>query len=116
MKMTEDDKRQLILSARRAPKSRWTYLLFAFPLFAVIFGGAAHLVLFIWLRSHGVELWLHLDGRTVRVWDSAVVKELVLSTSLLVIGAFGLLALLADIAYRQAHLLRKAAQEMDWID
>jgi len=116
MKMTDDEKRELVLLARKAPKSRWAYFIFVWPLIMLLLGAVVHASLLIWLHSHALEIFLAKDGHMERVFDSADVRGTVLVTSFSVVAAFGLLTLLASVNYRQARLLRKAASDMGLIE
>ena len=115
---TEDEKRRLTQLVQKTPSSRWSYWPFVFPLLVVVVvvGAVIHASLFVWLRSNDIEMWLHDGNHAEPVWESKLVRQLILSLSLCVIGAFGGLALLGELAYRQAQALRSLVLMIDFTD
>lgn len=110
--MTDLQSRQLQELAFKAPGSVWGYWPFALPSLIVVAGAIVHLVLMATLgRGETLELWIKLGDDLAPAWDSQLVRRFVLSTSVLVLSSFGLLAMLARTAHRQRLLLVALAEE-----
>lgn len=112
--MTENDKKQIYQVAEYSPRSLWGYWPFIGLLLLVMVGVGGHVVLFLYFKnqSPGLEIWLREGDRMQPMWNSELVKRMVLTTSFAITTTFGLLAFLAALAHRYVRLLRIAATEM----
>ena len=99
---------------RKSPRSIWGYLPFVFPVVMVIVGVAVNIALMIYFekKAPDLEVLFKLGSKVEPIWDSQLIRKVVLITSLSITVTFVLLAFLARIAFRQVGLLRAAAKDL----
>ncbi len=112
--MTGEEATQIRSLVRKAPRTVWVYLPFVFPVLMVLVGIAINVGLVIHFEKKAPDLQvLFKRGSKVEpVWDSQLIREVVMVTSLSFTVTFALLAFLARLAFRQLGLLRAAAKDL----
>ena len=112
--MTAEQRTQIQAAIRNTPKTLWAYWPFLFPVLIVVVGVAVQIVLVVYFQSKMPEMEvLFRRGTTVEpVWNSQLVREAVLITSLSITVTFVLFILLARLAFRYATLLKTVAKDV----
>ena len=112
--MTGEETVQIRNLIRKSPRSVWAYLPFVFPVLIVIVGVAVNIALVIYFEKKAPDLQVlfKLGSKVEPVWDSQMIREVTLMTSLSITVTFLLLAFLARISFRQVGLLRAAAKDL----
>ena len=112
--MTAEQRTQIQVAIRNTPKTLWAYWPFLFPVLIVVAGVAVQIVLVVYFQSKMPEMEvLFRRGTTVEpVWNSQLVREAVLITSLSITVTFVLFILLARLAFRYATLLKTVAKDV----
>jgi len=112
--MTDNDENQIREVISISPGSIWGYWPFIFPVLMVLVGAAFQVALLIYFENKvpGLEVWLKHGDKFDRLWDSQLVKLMVLTVSLSITVTFGLIAFLARRAFKQVRLLKIAAAEL----
>lgn len=112
--MTGEQRVQLRNLIRKSPRTVWAYLPFVFPVLIVIVGVAANFALVIYFEKKAPDLQIlfKLGSKVEPVWDSQMIRKVVLRTCLSITVTFVLLAFLARIAFRQVGLLKAAAKDL----
>lgn len=112
--MTGEQTVQIRNLVRKSPRTIWGYLPFVFPVVIVIVGVAVNIALVFYFEKEAPDLQVlfKFGSKVEPVWDSQMIRKLVLMTSLSITVTFVLLALLARIAFKQVGLLRAAAKDL----
>ncbi len=112
--MTGEETTQIRGLIRKAPRTVWGYLPFVFPVLMVIVGIAviAGLVLYFETKAPDLQVLFKLGTKVEPVWDSQLIREVVIVTALSITVTFVLLAFLARMTFRQVGLLRAAAKDL----
>ena len=112
--MTGEQTVQIRNLIRKSPRTVWAYLPFVFPVLIVIVGVAVNITLVIYFEKKAPDLQVlfKLGSKVEPVWDSQLIRKLVLMTSLSITVTFVLLAFLARLTFRQVVLLRAAARDL----
>lgn len=99
---------------RKSPRTVWAYLPFVFPVLVVIVGVGANIALMLYFekKSPDLQVLFKVGSKVEPVWDSQMIREVVLTTSLSITVTFILLAFLARVAFKQVGLLRAAAKDL----
>jgi hypothetical protein len=112
--MTGEEVNRIRKLVRTTPPTIWGYLPFVFPTVIVVVGIAVNIGLVIHFerKAPDLQVLFRLGKKVEPVWDSQLVREVVMITALSITSTFGLLAALARINYRQVGLLRAAARDL----
>jgi hypothetical protein len=111
--MTAEQRTQIQVAIRKAPKTVWAYWPFLLPVLVVVVGVAVQIVLVAYFKNKVPELEvLFKRGTKIEpVWDSQLVQEAVLVTSLSITVTFLMFIFLARLAFRYITLLKAVAKD-----
>lgn len=112
--MTSEQKAQIQLAMRKAPKSVWGYWPFLVPTIMVIVGFAIQIVLVIYLKTKIPDLQvLFQHGKRIQpVGDSELVQRFVLVTGGAIVVNLLMFTQLARLTFRHVNLLKAAAKDL----
>lgn len=112
--MTGEETNQIRYLIHKSPRTIWGYWPFIIPVLIVIVGIAVNVALVTYweMKMPDLEVLFKRGTWVEPVWDSQLVRRVILITSLSITWAFVLLACLARIAFRQVGLLRAAARDL----
>jgi hypothetical protein len=112
--MTAEQRTQIQAAVRKTPKTIWAYWPFLLPVLVLLVGVVAQIVLVVYFKSKApdLEVLFKRGTRIEPVWDSQLVQEAVLVTSLSVTATVMLFIFLARLAFRYATLLKAAAKDV----
>ncbi len=111
--MTSEQRALIQAAIRKTPRTSWAYWPFLLPVLILVVGVAANIVLIAYFKSKVPDLEvLFKHGTKIEpVWDSQLVREVVLVTSMSITVTFLLFIFLARLAFRYATLLKAVAKE-----
>ncbi len=112
--MNAEQRNQIQAIVRKTPKTVWTYWPFLFPVLVVVVGVIVQIAIVVYFERKVPDLEvLFKHGKRVEpVWDSQLVREAVMVTSLSITVTFLLFIYLARLAFRYATLLKTAAKDL----
>ena len=113
-KMNRQESEVLKKFVASAPASPWKYWPFAFPCLFAIVGFLIHLGILIWFKTKADISLLVQNGENITTfWDSRLTQSFVLTTSLLIVFNFALLAVLAALTLRQRQVIDRLISERE---
>ena len=113
-KMNRQESEFLKKFVASAPASPWKYWPFAFPCLFAIVGFLIHLGILIWFKTKADISLLVQNGENITTfWDSRLTQSFVLTTSLLIVFNFALLAVLAALTLRQRQVIDRLISERE---
>ena len=112
--MTAEQRTQIQAVVGKTPKTAWTYWPFLFPVLLVVVGVIVQIALVVYFERKipDLEVLFKHGKRVETVWDSQLVREAVMVTSLSITVSFIFFIYLARLAFRYATLLKTAAKDL----
>ena len=112
--MSPDQRAQIQTVIRKTPKTIWAYWPFLLPIVIVVIGVAINVMLVVYFERKIPDLEvLFKDGNRIQpVWDSQLVCEAVMTTSMSITVTFLMFVYLARLSFRYATLLKATAKDI----